>query len=48
MIEWDKAYFDLHAKDPSLSLSHYISSIVLLIPNQDLNFCVKPEPQLKV
>ena len=34
--------------DPSLSLSHYISTLVLLLPNRDLNSCANPEPQLKV
>ena len=46
----EKNYFDynLRAKDPSLSLSHYFSTFVLLLPNPDLNSCVNPEPQLKV
>ena len=40
--------FKLHAKDPSLSLSHNISTLVLLLPNHYLNPCANPEPQLKV
>ena len=39
----------LRVNDPSLSLSHYISTIMLFLPNRrDLNSCVNPEPQLKV
>ena len=38
----------LRAKDPSLSLIHYISTLALLLPDHDLNSCVNPEPQLKL
>ena len=38
----------LCAKDPNLSLSHYNSTLVLLLPNHDLNSYVNPEPQLRV
>ena len=40
--------WNLRARDPSLRLSHYISTLMLFLPNHDLNSCVNPEPQLKV
>ena len=47
-MEWDLGTLCLRANDPSLSLSHYISTLVLFLPSCDLNSCVNPEPQLKV
>ena len=44
----DVLSMSLCAKDPILSLTHYISILVLLLPNRDLNSRVNPEPQLKV
>ena len=41
-------YFYLRVRDPSLNLSHYISTLVILLPDRDLNSCANPEPQLKV
>ena len=38
----------LHVRNPSLSLSHYISTLVLLLLNRDSNSFANPEPQLKV
>ena len=51
---WTIIITDLHSddnlrvKDPSLSLSHYISTLALLLSDHDLNFYVCPEPQLKL
>ena len=42
-------YYELlHVRDPSLSMSHYNSTIVILLPNRDVNSWANPEPQLKV
>ena len=32
-----ESFFDLSARDPGLSLCHYISTLVILLPNCDLN-----------
>ena len=36
--------WSLRAKDPSLSLSHYIPTLVLFLPYCDLISCANPEP----
>ena len=50
LIYWFIIYqFHLRENAPSSSLSHYISTLVWLLPNHcDLNSYVDPEPQLKV
>ena len=47
-LSMQKAYMQM--TQASLSLSHYISTLVLLLPNRDLNLnsWVNPEPQLNV
>ena len=43
-VDWNK-WWNFRVRDPSLSLSHYIST---LLPDCDLNSWVNPDPQLKV